>query len=153
MGRFLTIASIGWSLLYCGSAAATLETVANPALPEPPMVLSYATQPVSHFNKTLAQAQQQQKAWSHDPELISQRYAGASFELVKSKKYQGQLITYSVRPPKLRHPQMLLILALDRKNGRWELHKARLSWRCAKDDFFSTNHCKTSDIPTTGAAE
>lgn len=149
MGRFLTGVILGLLLLYCGKAAATLETITHQALPEAPMVLSYATQPVNHFNKTLAQAQQQQVAWSHDPKLISQQYAGASFELVKSKEYQGQVITYSVRPPKLGHPQLLLILALDKKAGNWELHKARLSWRCSKDDFFSTKHCKANAIDST----
>ncbi|MDF0533766.1 hypothetical protein PY479_05650 [Shewanella sp. A32] len=135
------ISSVALLLLYCHTAVATIKSVANPALPEPPLVLSYAAQPVSHFNKSLAIAQQQQASWSHDPQQISQQYSGTGFELVTAKEYQGKVITYSVRPSQSGHPQMLLILALGKKKGHWALEKARLSWRCSEDNFFSTNHC------------
>ncbi|MFQ6371356.1 hypothetical protein [Shewanella sp. YIC-542] len=149
MGHFSAMSAAALCLLYSNMAAASLKTAATPASPlaEPPMVLSYAVQPVSHFNQALAKAQRQQAAWSQDPRQISRQYSGQGFQLVDAKQYKGQMITYSIKAPHPGHPQMLLILSLGKQQGHWALDKACLSWRCASDDFFGTNHCKTVPVP------
>ncbi|WP_156104031.1 hypothetical protein [Shewanella mangrovi] len=107
-----------------------------------PMVLSYAVQPVNQFNKALQKATQENDSWAENPTAISKRYSGAEFELIKSSQQDGKVITYNMRPSKNGHPQLLLILSLDKHAHGWTVSKAGLSWRCEDDAFYGTNNCQ-----------
>ncbi len=107
-----------------------------------PMVLSYAVQPVHQFNQQLQQATQAQASWTTSPETISQHYVGKGFELINAQQRNGRVITYNLRPQTDSHPQMLLILSIDKYQRGWKVSKAGLSWRCHDEHFYSTNTCE-----------
>ncbi|MBO2604515.1 hypothetical protein I6M34_15605 [Shewanella algae] len=107
---------------------------------EPPLVVSYAAQPVNRFNQKLLQAQHQQAPWSQDPEGISRQYSGSAFKFVRISHSHGKTLTYNVSTQE-GHPQMLLILALDNNAGDWSVEKAVLSWRCQNKVYFGTDNC------------
>lgn len=107
---------------------------------EPPLVVSYAAQPINRFNQKLLQAQHQQAPWSNNPEGISRHYSGSAFKFVHISHSHGKTLTYNVSTQK-GHPQMLLILALDNNAGDWSVEKAVLSWRCQNKVYFGTDNC------------
>lgn len=107
-----------------------------------PMVQSYAVQPVHKFNEQLAEATAEKARWADSPESISKQYVGNGFELVSAQQRNGSVITYNVRPSSDQHPQLLLILSLNKHKYGWRVNKAGLSWRCQNDAFYGTNNCQ-----------
>ncbi|QSX34685.1 hypothetical protein JYB87_05460 [Shewanella avicenniae] len=124
--------------------AALAPNSGNSSNDETPMVLSYAEQPVSKFNQALLKATLSKDSWANSPDSISQRYSGADFEMIKSNQVDGKVITYNMRPSRDGHPQLLLILALDKQGTGWKVSKAGLSWRCQNDAFYGTNNCRVA---------
>ena len=108
-----------------------------------PMVQSYAVQPVHKFNEKLAVATAEKADWATSPESISKQYVGQGFTMISSQQRNGSVITYNLRPSSDQHPQLLMILSLNKRKHGWQLNKAGLSWRCQNDAFYGTNNCAT----------
>lgn len=119
------------SLLFCGAASAY----------EQPIVVSYAVQPVKHFNHLLNQAQIDSKQWAQVPESISAQYSGDNFSLARVKNFQGKVVTYNVSQQNDKHPKMLLILSMEKQKGLWALDDAKLTWQCKNGLHFGTDRC------------
>ncbi|MCL1050194.1 hypothetical protein L2755_11220 [Shewanella abyssi] len=119
------------SVLFCSSAAAY----------EQPIVVSYAVQPINHFNQQLSQAQVESLKWTQAPESISAQYSGDKFALARVNNFQGKVITYSVSQQSDKHPKMLLILSMEKQKGLWTLDDAKLTWQCKNGLHFGTDRC------------
>lgn len=119
------------SILFCSSASAY----------EQPIVVSYAVQPINHFNQQLNQAQKESKRWAQTPQSISAQYTGNNFVFVKAKKFQGKVVTYSISQANNKDPKMLLILSMEKQKGLWILDDAKLTWQCKNGLNFGTDRC------------
>ncbi|BDM63599.1 hypothetical protein NFHSH190041_10510 [Shewanella sp. NFH-SH190041] len=108
-----------------------------------PMVLSYAQQPIRHFNHELLTAQQELRQWTQLPDTISQRYAGQSFTVTQVVHQGDGVVTYSQSQAYANHPQLLLVVSMNKHNGQWQINGAKLSWRCEKGQYFSTDPCES----------
>lgn len=110
-----------------------------------PIIVSYAVQPVSHFNQQLRAAQEQHQAWSEDPSAISNQYAGKKFTLVRTQPTKDGVFTYQVSELSQQHPQMLLILSLKKSAQRWQVDSAQLAWKCRDSQHFGTDRCNIGE--------
>ncbi|AAN54382.1 hypothetical protein HRJ35_08695 [Shewanella oneidensis MR-1] len=110
-----------------------------------PIIVSYAVQPVSHFNQQLRIAQEQHQAWSTDPTAISSQYAGNKFTLVRTQPTKNGVFTYQVSEISKQHPQMLLILSLKKDAQRWQVDSAQLAWKCSEGQHFGTDRCNIGE--------
>uniref|UniRef100_Q0HSG0 Uncharacterized protein n=1 Tax=Shewanella sp. (strain MR-7) TaxID=60481 RepID=Q0HSG0_SHESR len=110
-----------------------------------PIIVSYAVQPVSHFNQQLRVAQEQHQAWSEDPKAISSQYAGKKFTLVRTQSTKNGIFTYQVSELSQQHPQMLLILSLKKSAQRWQVDSAQLAWKCRDGQHFGTDRCNIGE--------
>ncbi|WP_417761243.1 hypothetical protein [Shewanella sp.] len=135
---YLALLASGGMWLMTNAQAAVNPSVTG----DIPMVLSYAVQPVHHFNQQLQQATRAKASWTTSPESISQHFVGKDYELIKAQEHNGNVITYNLRPSTDQHPQLLLILSLDKHRQGWKVSKAGLSWRCQNDNFYGTNNCQ-----------
>lgn len=109
------------------------------------IIVSYAVQPVSHFNQQLRIAQEQHQAWSTDPTAISSQYAGNKFTLVRTQPTKNGVFTYQVSEISKQHPQMLLILSLKKDAQRWQVDSAQLAWKCREGQHFGTDRCNIGE--------
>ena len=110
-----------------------------------PIIVSYAVQPVSHFNQQLRIAQAQHQVWSEDPKTISNQYAGQKFTLVRTQPTKYGILTYQVSEISKQHPQMLLILSLKKDAQRWQVDSAQLAWKCRDGQHFGTDRCNIGE--------
>lgn len=110
-----------------------------------PIIVSYAVQPVSHFNQQLRVAQAQHQPWSEDPSQISSQYAGNKFTLVRTQTNKDSILTYQVSELSKQHPQMLLIISLKQNAKQWQVSSAQLAWKCSGGQHFSTDRCNIAE--------
>ncbi|MCH1928676.1 hypothetical protein L9G16_00620 [Shewanella sp. A25] len=106
-----------------------------------PIIVSYAVQPVSHFNQTLKKAQAEHQAWSDNPAQISSEYAGKKFTLVRTQPNKNGMLTYQLSEMSAQHPQMLLIMSLKKNAKLWQVDSAQLAWKCREGQHFGTERC------------
>ncbi|MCG9962728.1 MAG: hypothetical protein ACRDCT_16305 [Shewanella sp.] len=119
--------------------------LAQNAQAQQPIIVSYAVQPVSHFNQQLRIAQEQHQAWSTDPTAISSQYAGNKFTLLRTQPTKNGVFTYQVSEISKQHPQMLLILSLKKDAQRWQVDSAQLAWKCREGQHFGTDRCNIGE--------
>jgi hypothetical protein len=110
-----------------------------------PIIVSYAVQPVNHFNQQLRIAQVQQQDWAKDPSKISSQYAGNKFTLVRTQSHKGSILTYQVSEFSKQHPQMLLIISLKQNAKQWQVSSAQLAWKCSGGQHFGTDRCNIAE--------
>ena len=110
-----------------------------------PIIVSYAVQPVSHFNQQLRVAQAQHQPWSEDPSQISSQYAGNKFTLVRTQTNKDSILTYQVSELSKQHPQMLLIISLKQNAKQWQVSSAQLAWKCSGGQHFGTDRCDIAE--------
>lgn len=110
-----------------------------------PIIVSYAVQPVSHFNQQLRVAQAQHQPWSEDPSQISSQYAGNKFTLVRTQTNKDSILTYQVSELSKQHPQMLLIISLKQNAKQWRVSSAQLAWKCSDGQHFGTDRCNIAE--------
>ncbi|MCS6094731.1 hypothetical protein [Shewanella baltica] len=110
-----------------------------------PIIVSYAVQPVSHFNQQLRVAQAQHQPWSEDPSQISSQYAGNKFTLVRTQTNKDSILTYQVSELSKQHPQMLLIISLKQNAKQWQVSLAQLAWKCSGGQHFGTDRCNIAE--------
>lgn len=110
-----------------------------------PIIISYAVQPVSHFNQQLRTAQAQHQPWSEDPNKISSQYAGNKFTLVRTQTNKDGILTYQVSELSKQHPQMLLIISLKQNAKLWHVSSAQLAWKCSGGQHFGTDRCNIAE--------
>lgn len=110
-----------------------------------PIIISYAVQPVSHFNQQLRIAQEQHQTWSKDPNKISRQYAGNKFTLLLTQTNKDSIVTYQVSEHAKQHPQMLLIISLKQNAKQWQVDSAQLAWKCRDGQHFSTDRCNITE--------
>lgn len=110
-----------------------------------PIIVSYAVQPVSHFNQQLRTAQAQHQPWSEDPNKISSQYAGNKFTLVRTQTNKDGILTYQVSELSKQHPQMLLIISLKQNAKLWQVSSAQLAWKCSGGQHFGTDRCNIAE--------
>lgn len=113
-----------------------------------PIIVSYAVQPVGHFNQQLRIAQEQHQAWSKDPNKISSQYAGHRFTLIQTQTNKDTILTYQVSEPSTQAPQMLLIISLRQHAKRWQVDSAQLAWKCHDGQHFGTDRCNLAEHKT-----
>ncbi|MEI8600560.1 hypothetical protein P4S55_05360 [Shewanella sp. PP-Sp27a-2] len=110
-----------------------------------PIIVSYAVQPVSHFNQQLRVAQAQHQPWSEDPSQISSQYAGNKFTLMRTQTNKDSILTYQVSELSKQHPQMLLIISLKQNAKQWQVSSAQLAWKCSGEQHFGTDRCNIAE--------
>lgn len=115
------------------------------ALALQPIIVSYAVQPVSHFNQQLRVAQAQHQPWADDPNKISNHYAGDKFTLVSTQANKDSILTYQVSEFSKQHPQMLLIISLKQDAKLWQVSSAQLAWKCSDGKHFGTDRCNIAE--------
>lgn len=116
-----------------------------------PIIVSYAVQPVNHFNQQLRIAQEQHQAWSNDPSKISSQYAGNKFTLVRTQANKDSMLTYHVSELSKQHPQMLLIVSLKLNAKLWRVDSAQLAWKCSDGQHFGTDRCNIVEHEASSA--
>ncbi|GIU08715.1 hypothetical protein [Shewanella morhuae] len=119
--------------------------LAPKALALQPIIVSYAVQPVSHFNQQLRVAQEQHQPWTEDPSKISNQYAGDKFTLVSTQANKDSILTYQISELSKQHPQMLLIISLKQDAKLWQISSAQLAWKCNDGQHFGTDRCKIAE--------
>jgi len=119
--------------------------LAPQAQAQQPIIVSYAVQPVSHFNQQLRAAQEQHQAWTKDPTAISSQYAGKKFTLFHTQPTKNGVFTYQVSELSQQHPQMLLILSLKKSAQHWLVDSAQLAWKCRDGQHFGTERCNLGE--------
>lgn len=115
--------------------------LAPKAQAQQPIIVSYAVQPVNHFNQQLRIAQEQQQVWAEDPSKISSQYAGNQFTLVRTQTHKDSILTYQMSEISKQHPQMLLIVSLKKNAKHWQVDSAQLAWKCSDAQYFGTDRC------------